>query len=286
MIGRCNYHAGIAVGGADAAGQLNWNCPADADLHIYVDAGGDAAFDVTPGEGTTLIDKDIFVHPLTNEVVINLGVAKGMGSLKIVSKSGGSYRADAYLSDPNAKFVGDVGKAERLVGTPGTSTSAHHGRQLQLERQVRSRRRDSQSVRRDRQGKERDDDRRTLRVFGAWISPDRKRREAGDRRARAMVHRPRPLGAQESGRVSRHDRPIPVVQRDERRHARTQPASSRLLLQKKPKITLGEIKDLTAAMRDHRQLHRRDPQRRLGLWQARRRRRPSSARGQVRRLGL
>ena len=47
-----------------------------------------------------------------------------MGSLKIVSKSGGSYRADAYLSDPNAKFVGGVGKVERLVGTPGTSTSA------------------------------------------------------------------------------------------------------------------------------------------------------------------
>ena len=119
-----NYHAGITVGGADAAGQLNWNCPSDADLHIYVDAGSDAAFEVTPGEGTTLADKDIFVHPLTNEVVINLGVAKGMGNLKIVSKSVGSYRADAYLSDPNAKFVGDVGKAERLVGTPGTSTSA------------------------------------------------------------------------------------------------------------------------------------------------------------------
>jgi subtilisin family serine protease len=119
-----NYHAGTTIGGADAAGQLNWNCPSDAGLHVYIDAGGDAEFDVTPGEGTTLVDKDVFVHPLTNEVIINLAVAKGMGSLKIVSKSGGSYRADAYLSDPDAKFFGDVGKPERMVGTPGTSTSA------------------------------------------------------------------------------------------------------------------------------------------------------------------
>jgi subtilisin family serine protease len=118
-----NYHAGITIGGNDAPGKLNWNCPADADLHIYVDAG-DAEFELTPADGPNLTDKDMYVHPLTNEVVIHFAVTKGTGGLTIVSKSGTSYRADAYVSDPEAKFVGSIGKVERMVGTPGTSASA------------------------------------------------------------------------------------------------------------------------------------------------------------------
>ncbi len=119
-----HYHAGITIGGSDAPGKLSWNCPADADLHIYVDTAGDPAFDITPGDGTELTDKDIYVHPLTNELVMKFAVTKGTGGLTIVSKSGTSYRADVYLSDPHANFVGEAGKIERMVGTPGTSASA------------------------------------------------------------------------------------------------------------------------------------------------------------------
>ncbi|HEV3417781.1 MAG TPA: S8 family serine peptidase [Pirellulales bacterium] len=117
------YHAGLTIAGADALAQLNWTCPAASSMKIYVQTDRTDDLQLTPGDGAKLSDAGLFVHPLTNQVVIELDLAAGKGNLSVVSKSGQTYRADAYLEDPEDQFTDVPGNPEKLIGTPGTSAN-------------------------------------------------------------------------------------------------------------------------------------------------------------------
>jgi subtilisin family serine protease len=117
------YHAALTIGGADSPAQLDWTSPAASGMKIYVQTNSTDDLQVTPGDGVKLSDSGMFVHPLTHQVVIELDVPAGKGSLSVASKSGQKYRADAYLENPDDRFAEVPANPEKQLGTPGSSTN-------------------------------------------------------------------------------------------------------------------------------------------------------------------
>jgi minor extracellular serine protease Vpr len=79
---------------------------------------------VTAGDKTAFVSSSTFLNPLTGQVAITEVIPAGAGSLTVTSKSGRACSADAYLLDTAAQFTGKNAVIERMIESPGCSANA------------------------------------------------------------------------------------------------------------------------------------------------------------------
>jgi subtilisin family serine protease len=79
---------------------------------------------VTAGDKTKLTSESSSLNPLSGQVVITEVIPAGSGSLTVISRSGRACTADAYLLDTAAKFTGNNAAIERMIESPGCSANA------------------------------------------------------------------------------------------------------------------------------------------------------------------
>ncbi len=122
--GTKRMHAAVTLSGTSAAGQFSWTCPAATELQIYVNVNNPSDFQLTPGAGMKLATPIAALNGLTGQAVILQSLPAGSGSATLISKSGRSCQADAYLLDAAAQFTSKNAVIERMVDVPGCSANA------------------------------------------------------------------------------------------------------------------------------------------------------------------
>jgi subtilisin family serine protease len=121
--GADRIHAAVTFGPEDK-GTLKWDSFRGGILDVYTDA--DATADVqVEGVGEKTAIK--YIHGLTAKLVLRVSVQPGRGELRLVSKSGKKHSADAYIKtthDPKDGFDDSCRVSGKQIGTPATSAQA------------------------------------------------------------------------------------------------------------------------------------------------------------------
>lgn len=116
-------HAAVTCG-PDSKGVLKWLAFQESLVSIYTDASSRADVEL---EGDQAKSASRYVHGLTGKLVISARVPSGRGELRLVSKSGQTVHADAYITagnDPREGFDDSCRVAGKQIGTPATSSQA------------------------------------------------------------------------------------------------------------------------------------------------------------------
>jgi subtilisin family serine protease len=121
--GTDRIHAAVSFG-PDDKGALKWDSFRGGVLDIYTDAENKADVEV---EGVS--DKRVsrYVHGLTGKLVLHIRVPSGVGELKLISKANKKLKADAYIStthDPRDGFDDSCRVCGKQIGTPATTAQA------------------------------------------------------------------------------------------------------------------------------------------------------------------
>jgi subtilisin family serine protease len=126
-------HAEVTFGGESAPGVLTWSIPSDAtggSLEIYFDSDdsniilkttADAKFKPSSGHS--------YRHGLTKQLVWTISLPPGTGELQVISSKGATRKLDAYLAGfgsktASAAFTGSCLVPGKQIGTPGTTANA------------------------------------------------------------------------------------------------------------------------------------------------------------------
>jgi subtilisin family serine protease len=110
---------------------LKWNATDDTYVTLYIDLAEKDLNDLEiHSNPANAIKMSGYPHPLSGSVVIRLEVPSGAGEVTLSMKSGKEVRVDTYLDDRDqegklkAKFDSTCVRFRRQVGTPGTVTQA------------------------------------------------------------------------------------------------------------------------------------------------------------------
>lgn len=114
-------HAGLEIHGEDDPGLLTWYAPNGADLEIYLPGTDPDDLLMGPLGETQVSEPSGGVHAISGQLVINFSAGPGEGGVFLTSASGKAYLGDAYIYGEGAGFSDDCVTYERLVGTPGAA---------------------------------------------------------------------------------------------------------------------------------------------------------------------
>jgi subtilisin family serine protease len=116
-------HAAVSFG-PDDKGTLKWNSFRSGVLDVYTDADKKTDVEV---EGVSDQSVTRFLHGLTGKLVLYIRVPSGPGQLRLVSKANRKLTADAYIStthDPRDGFDDSCRVYGKQIGTPATTAQA------------------------------------------------------------------------------------------------------------------------------------------------------------------
>jgi subtilisin family serine protease len=116
-------HASLQLKGTDAPAKLLWSSAGGADIELYLRTADDSDISLrTPPTTKIKLTKD-FIHPLTNQVIVQLHADSGPGELSLFSKSGKPIGGDAYISGDSVRFTSG-NSSDRQIGAPGAAAQA------------------------------------------------------------------------------------------------------------------------------------------------------------------
>lgn len=121
--GYSRIHAAVNAG-PDEKGTLKWVSFRGGIVDIYTDATNKADVQIECEQAKQSVQ---YVHGLTGNVVVQVVVPSGRGELRLVSKSGKKIQADAYISssgDPQDGFDDSCRVVAKQVGTPANAAQA------------------------------------------------------------------------------------------------------------------------------------------------------------------
>jgi len=117
-------HADLIFGGKDQAGEIRWTMATQGLLEVYYDVSDETDLRYV-AIGADLAEKGE-INPLTGKYVSYFDVGPGAAGLKYYTESGKQVIADAYLlefGNGGAKFDDSCVSFSKLIESPG---SAHH----------------------------------------------------------------------------------------------------------------------------------------------------------------
>ncbi|HYG80464.1 MAG TPA: S8 family serine peptidase [Pyrinomonadaceae bacterium] len=118
--GTAPVHAEVNFKGWDGAGLLHFTATA-SDAHLYVYFDSDDVKDILASTGKGM-KKKVWVNPLTKQAVMLVTLPNGDGKLRLSTLSGRSMKADAYIFKGSFK-PGSVSYSN-LISSPGTAGNA------------------------------------------------------------------------------------------------------------------------------------------------------------------
>ncbi|MEQ8784888.1 MAG: S8 family serine peptidase, partial [Pirellulaceae bacterium] len=124
--GHMPIHAEMSFHSGDDPDRLVWYAPDGGQVELYVDASDTEDLQIGP-LGDTSIEYDSHINPLTKQLVVTVYVGAGKGGLYVSSNSSETYQADAYISGQYgypAEFHPELSSPSKMVGAPGTTTNA------------------------------------------------------------------------------------------------------------------------------------------------------------------
>jgi subtilisin family serine protease len=113
-------HAEIRLGSDKAKAKLKWRAGGPAFMEVYYDTKDKSDLRL---EGVDKSNINTFLHGLTGMAVSQISLAAGAGELSLFTASGKDVKADAYIEGQGAGFVGCASFGKQ-VGTPGTASHA------------------------------------------------------------------------------------------------------------------------------------------------------------------
>ncbi|HUE80914.1 MAG TPA: S8 family serine peptidase [Pyrinomonadaceae bacterium] len=121
--GSDTFHSRADFAGESQAKLVKWNTQSVASLTIYFDSndGKDISYALAGKTRGEL--KSLWTNPFTNQLAARLSIEPGVGGIWLLNKSGKSMKANLYLFG-RGEFAPDDVTFETLVGTPGTSSNA------------------------------------------------------------------------------------------------------------------------------------------------------------------
>ncbi len=131
-----HFHADTQLGDKDKPGMLHWYSDGPTVMRVYTQSTDpdDIDYDETKSSGIVIRHDDKsgdsyfaigkVIHPLTHQVILVVLTDGGEGNLALFSKSGKQVAADAYFPEGSSEFDKDCRTARNMVGTPGTTTNA------------------------------------------------------------------------------------------------------------------------------------------------------------------
>ena len=132
--GQEHFHADVFVSNKDNPAILKWKAAHNTELKIYFQTNdlSDLQVDTDKSSGIVANSADITVHPLTTEAILSVTVQAGDGQLALYTDSGRTIAADAYLTQGvDAEFAAKDNDStptgyspKNQLGTPGTTGNA------------------------------------------------------------------------------------------------------------------------------------------------------------------
>jgi len=125
--GGSNLHAELGFGGKDKPGSLRWSTPTDGYMTIYYDIADEKDLRYS-SVGPVTAQETGSVNPITGKYVSFLTLSPGQGELQLYSDSGKKIEADAYLSgsgaSSGARFDDSCAAFNKSIASPGSAHNA------------------------------------------------------------------------------------------------------------------------------------------------------------------
>ena len=112
-------HAEVVFKDKNAPGVIRFTAGSESYIDIYLDSRDSDDIFLSPTEG---IKKESWLHPLTKQLVMRIHVPSGDGELRLFNRSGKRMEADAYVL--NGVFKPDSFSNSKLISSPGTTRNA------------------------------------------------------------------------------------------------------------------------------------------------------------------
>lgn len=121
------FHARVNFQNRDAPGRLFFQAGMlGAEVQIYLDSDDVSSLKMGLANKTVAKSCGINVNPFTHQAIVCVEVGPGPGGIAMADDSGRARHADAYIHSQSLDygFVSDTASPEGLVGTPGTAQNA------------------------------------------------------------------------------------------------------------------------------------------------------------------
>lgn len=115
-------HAEATFKDVKQPGQLKWKAQEDAVISLYYDTDDIDDLMFAPAEGTKLGETAAAANCFTKQISMVMKLARGEGGLFLINKSGKTVKCDAYIH--NGAFDASCVKYAKLVASPGTTDNA------------------------------------------------------------------------------------------------------------------------------------------------------------------
>jgi subtilisin family serine protease len=123
--GELGLHARIRHRGQESPGKLEWVSKKGGRIALFADVDNGDDLEVVPGSGSR-IEISRYQHGLSSSVVIEFDVPpRSRGSLSVFSKSGALVQEDAYVAADRGgtELLSRNVQHSRQIGTPGTAVN-------------------------------------------------------------------------------------------------------------------------------------------------------------------
>ncbi len=120
-------HADLSFSDQQNSATLKWNSPTQGYLSVFYDTDQDGDLRYVPAEGLDLTETGS-LNPLSGKYVSYFTVPPGKGQVQFYTQSGAKVSADAYLtgysSDDPGTFDDSCATYDKLIETPGSTHNA------------------------------------------------------------------------------------------------------------------------------------------------------------------
>jgi subtilisin family serine protease len=116
-------HASLTLGSASEPSHLFWQADRQATMTIYFQTKGDVEIELGGLDETPINAAAVksFIHPLTNQMIVELPVPAGSGGLYLGSDAGAGTITDAYIRGAGAKFTDKSYELSKGISTPSAA---------------------------------------------------------------------------------------------------------------------------------------------------------------------
>jgi subtilisin family serine protease len=121
-------HAEVSFAGENDKGTLSWQATAPGSIVVYFDSGEEKLqVDPPRGLGKVRIDPRTIhasLHPITHQLTWEFPVPAGAGGMVLSSQSGKQIKADAYITPASGSFDSACARFRKQVACPATAAQA------------------------------------------------------------------------------------------------------------------------------------------------------------------
>jgi hypothetical protein len=122
-------HAEVHLGPGDVKGHLAWTAPGPASLRLCFDTNELAHIQIKEPKDNLIAQKSLFLHNLTHTVVAEFQLRAGPGELDVSTDLDREMRADAYIASldfygPQADFDARCFTRGKQIDSPGAAAQA------------------------------------------------------------------------------------------------------------------------------------------------------------------